>query len=138
VDKYVKLLTNFKKSSKYYLPSAKRKVQMHELSIAEELLGIIFENAERAGVKKVSEVNLRIGAFSGIMPDALRFAFEVLSQEKMTSGAKLNIEEIKPRLVCQRCQCVLDADESRCPGCGSEEIIAEGGHELQIVSFTGD
>jgi hydrogenase nickel incorporation protein HypA/HybF len=111
---------------------------MHELSIAEELLGIIYENAGRAGITRVSEVNLRIGAFSGILPDALQFAFDILSQEKITEGAKLNIEKIQPRFVCRECRCIIDIDAECCPECGSTEITAEGGHELQIVSFTGD
>jgi len=111
---------------------------MHELSIAEELLGIIFENAEKAGIKKVSEVNLRIGEFSGILPDALQFAFEVLSQEKITEGARLNIKTISPRFVCQGCQRRVSKQSQICPRCGSEEIAAEWGHDLQIVSFIGD
>ena len=111
---------------------------MHELSIAGELLGIIFENAEKAGIKKVSEVNLRIGEFSGILPDALQFAFEVLSQEKMTEGAQLNIKKVSPRFTCQGCGRRVRRGLEVCPRCGSNEITAEGGHELQIISFVGD
>ena len=65
---------------------------MHELSIAGELLEIIYRYAEDAGVSKVSSVNLRIGELSGIYPDSLEFAFEVLSEGKITENADLKIE----------------------------------------------
>ena len=51
---------------------------MHELSIAEELLEIITARASQEGIRKVEKINLRIGEFSGIMPDSLEFAFEML------------------------------------------------------------
>ena len=111
---------------------------MHELSIAEELLALIYENAEKAGIKKVSEVNLRVGEFSGVLPDALQFAFEMLSQKKITEGARLNIETVSPRFICQGCHHTVGRDSCKCPHCDSDEIVAEGGHDFQIVSFVGD
>ncbi len=111
---------------------------MHELSIAEELLDIIFKNAGKAGISKVSVVNLKIGEYAGIYPDSLEFAFEVLSQEKMTQGARVNIERIAPRFICQKCQSIVSRDKEKCEHCGSEEITMQGGDELEIVSFEGD
>ena len=111
---------------------------MHELSIAEELLKIIFENAIKAGIDKVSKVNLRIGAYSGIFPDSLEFAFEVLSQDKMTEGAQLIIERVTPRFICQQCNRSVESDRDYCENCGSDEIVMLGGDELEIVSFEGD
>ncbi len=111
---------------------------MHELSIAQELLDIIFVNAEEAGIRSVSEVNLRIGEYAGIFPDSLQFAFEVLSQDKMTEGASLNIEHVAPRFVCQKCQTELKRGEERCNRCGSSDIRMIGGDELELVSFEGE
>jgi hydrogenase nickel incorporation protein HypA/HybF len=66
---------------------------MHELSIAEELLNIITEKAQRAGIRKIVRIDLRIGEFSGVLPDALVFAFEMLSRDTMSEGARVEIEE---------------------------------------------
>jgi hydrogenase nickel incorporation protein HypA/HybF len=66
---------------------------MHELSIAEELLSIITEKAAQVGIHKISRIDLKIGEFSGILPDALVFAFEMLSKETMSEGARIEIEE---------------------------------------------
>ncbi len=111
---------------------------MHELSIAQELLDIIYVNAEEAGIRSVSEVNLRIGEYAGIFPDSLQFAFEVLSQDKMTEGASLNIEHVAPRYVCKKCQTELKRGEDHCTRCGSEDIRMIGGDELELVSFEGE
>ncbi|MGQ9615645.1 MAG: hydrogenase maturation nickel metallochaperone HypA/HybF [Spirochaetota bacterium] len=65
---------------------------MHELSIAEALLDLIQKRAACEGIKKVYEINLKIGEFSGVFIDSLRFAFEMLSKDTITEGASLNIE----------------------------------------------
>lgn len=65
---------------------------MHELSIAEELLQIITKKASQVGIGKIEQINLKIGEFSGILPDALIFAFEMLSKDTMTEGARIEIE----------------------------------------------
>ncbi len=65
---------------------------MHELSIAEELLQIIIKKASQLGIGKIEQINLKIGEFSGILPDALVFAFEMLSKDTITDGARIEIE----------------------------------------------
>jgi len=65
---------------------------MHELSIAEELLQIITNKASQVGISKIEQINLKIGEFSGILPDALIFAFELLSKDTMMEGARIEIE----------------------------------------------
>ena len=111
---------------------------MHELSIAEELLDIIYRYAEDAGISKISSVNLRIGEFSGIFPDSLEFAFEVLSEGKITENADLNIEKVAPKYVCRECGFCSGEYSENCKKCGREEMSIEGGSELEIVSFEGE
>jgi hydrogenase nickel incorporation protein HypA/HybF len=66
---------------------------MHELSITEELLHIISQRAAEENITRVFNVTLRIGRYSGVMEDALLFAFEALSQGTMTEGARIHIEK---------------------------------------------
>ena len=66
---------------------------MHELSITEELLQIIHRRAEEEGIQKILDINLKIGRYSGVFADALLFAFEVLSRDTISEGARVNIEE---------------------------------------------
>ena len=48
---------------------------MHELSIAEDIINVVNQEAAKAGAIKVDVVRLRVGALSGVVPDALRFSF---------------------------------------------------------------
>ncbi len=66
---------------------------MHELSITEELLKMIHRRAEEEGMQKISKINLKIGKYSGVLADALLFAFDVLSKDTISEGAHISIEE---------------------------------------------
>ena len=66
---------------------------MHELSIAEELLQIITTKASQVGIGKINQINLKIGEFSGVLSDALVFAFEMLSKDTISEGARIEIEQ---------------------------------------------
>ena len=111
---------------------------MHELSIAQELLEIITRRASQEGMGKVEKVNLRIGEFSGVMPDALEFAFEMLSKGTLTEGASVEVEVVSPTFICERCGKTSPSPEGGCKYCGSEELTLKSGSELEITSFEGE
>ena len=111
---------------------------MHELSIAEELLHIIEKRADQEGIQKVDRINLRIGELSGVFPDSLEFAFEVLSKGKISEGAYINIEMVTPRFRCTNCGNFVVAGVEKCPICSSSDLSFCGGNELEILSFEGD
>jgi hydrogenase nickel incorporation protein HypA/HybF len=62
---------------------------MHEVSIAQSILNIIKETAEKSGAKKIIGVKLKIGEFSCINFSSLQFAFSLISQGTPAEGAKL-------------------------------------------------
>ena len=47
---------------------------MHELGITEELIDIV---SRHAGTQKVHRVVLEIGKLSAVLPDAVRFCFDI-------------------------------------------------------------
>ena len=47
---------------------------MHELGITQNIIAIVSENAQN---KKVKRVLLEIGKLSAIMPDAIKFCFDI-------------------------------------------------------------
>ncbi len=61
---------------------------MHELGLTQEIVRVC---AVRAGEAKVVRVVVEIGQRSGVLSDAVRFAFEVLSQGTVLEGAVLEI-----------------------------------------------
>ncbi len=53
---------------------------MHELSIASAILDAVRKEAEKRPGVHVSKVGVRIGALSGVEPEALSFGFGALVQ----------------------------------------------------------
>ncbi len=107
---------------------------MHESGIASSLLEIIEREALPYGGLKVINVRLRIGKLSGVMPDALRFAFEALSKGGVAEGALLDIEEVPLRIRCNGCGRTSDAESffMACPHCKGVEVEIIAGRELEI------
>jgi hydrogenase nickel incorporation protein HypA/HybF len=70
---------------------------MHELSIAASLIDAANEEVLRQGVVIVRTLHVRVGQLSGVVPDALRFAFDVAVEGTPIAGASLVIEESEGR-----------------------------------------
>ena len=66
---------------------------MHELSIALSLLDAIGDELPKLGDVRVLAARVRVGALSGVAPDALSFAFDVASESSPIAGAQLAIEQ---------------------------------------------
>ena len=109
--------------------------KMHEVSIAQSLLKIAVENCEKNGYKRIEAIKVKVGRASGIMPDALLFAFDAVKIGSIADKASLNIEEIPVSGFCERCNKNFTVDEAfviNCPICGNISIRMETGRELHI------
>jgi len=66
---------------------------MHELSIALSLIDTVCDELPRLGQgASVRSVRIRVGPQSGVVADALTFAFEVAVADTPLVGARLEIE----------------------------------------------
>lgn len=103
---------------------------MHELGITQSIVEIV---AEHAGSAKVNRVTLEIGRLSAILPDAIRFCFDVCTQGTELDGAQLQIIEILGRGRCRQCGQELEMKDflARC-ACGSIDLECIAGQELTI------
>ena len=106
---------------------------MHELSIARSVVGIVEEQARG---RKVTRVTLEIGELSAIMPDAIRFCFDIVARGSALDGAALDIVEIPGRARCLHCggEVPLHDLAGRC-ACGSRRLQRLAGEELNIKSM---
>ena len=107
---------------------------MHELGITRNLVAIV---SERAAGKRVRRVWLEIGARSAIMPDAVRFCFDVVAQGTVLEGAALDILQIAPGLQCEDCGEYASSPEQAidCGTCGSSKVRRRTGDELNIKAM---
>lgn len=110
---------------------------MHEISLMEQTLNIVLANAQKENATKIHRLNMRIGAVSGVVPEALEFAFDVTTQGTLAEGAQLNLELVPAICNCSNCSTKFQPVDLyyQCPQCGalSSQIIQ--GKEIEIVSL---
>jgi hydrogenase nickel incorporation protein HypA/HybF len=103
---------------------------MHELGITQNIVVIVTEHAKGA---KVSRVVLEIGKLSAILPDAVKFCFDICTKATVLEGAILEIREIPGLAKCRQCgaEIALDKLFGVCK-CGSVQLDLITGEELKI------
>ena len=103
---------------------------MHELGITQNIVAIVAEQAQGT---KVRRVLLEIGKLSAIMPDAIRFCFDICSQDTVLQGATLEILETPGLAKCRQCgaEIPLEKPFGSCR-CGSKQLDLIAGEELKI------
>ena len=112
---------------------------MHELSIALEIISIVEEEMTRQRITALDSVAVRVGALSGVNPDALSFGFEAATADTALAGSRLVIETIPVRGKCRTCGHDFEVEEFVfiCPACGSTDLAVERGEELEVAHLTG-
>lgn len=108
---------------------------MHEYSIVDSLISIAIKECRKNGFNKIESVSVSIGKASGVMPEALLFAFDALKMETIANEAALHIEEIPLSGYCENCKGDFMTEEFfifACPSCGSGSLKITSGRELEI------
>ena len=103
---------------------------MHELGITQNTVAIVAEHAQG---KKVKRVLLEIGKLSAIMPDAIRFCFDICTLGTVLEGATLEILETPGLARCRQCNAEIPLEKpfGSC-SCGSLQLDLIAGEELKI------
>ena len=113
---------------------------MHELSLIQSLLNIVMQSAADNGIKKVSSVVLVVGESYGALPDALDFAFHVLTQGTVCAGAALVVQKKPLVLRCKEClaEFMPHGSARRCNCCQASHAEVVSGQELYIDYYEGE
>jgi hydrogenase nickel incorporation protein HypA/HybF len=103
---------------------------MHELGIVQEVIAVV---TERAGGARVTRVVLEIGKLTAVLPDAVRFCFDLCTEGTTAEGAELEIIETQGQARCRECGAgvTLDRPFGRC-ACGCSDLEWLAGEELKI------
>ena len=106
---------------------------MHEMGITQSIVAIV---AEQADGRKVKRVTLEIGKLAAVMPDAIRFCFDVVAQGSALDGAALDIHRnTRPRSLLDCGSDVMLTEVLGQCGCGSRKLERLAGQELNIKSM---
>jgi hydrogenase nickel incorporation protein HypA/HybF len=109
---------------------------MHELGIIQSAIAQAVDSARKAGATRVHRLRLTVGALSGVVPDSLRFAFDLACQDTPAQGAQLDILEVPPACWCEPCQSEFPAPDllGECPTCHTASSRLTRGTELELTS----
>ena len=111
---------------------------MHEMGIAMQVVEIATASIpEHLKNSRVQGVYLKIGKLSSVVPDSLRFCFDIVSKDTAIAGAVLYIDEIPVTARCKSCDnhWTITGPAFSCPGCSSGSIELISGQELDISSI---
>ncbi|MCG2723084.1 MAG: hydrogenase maturation nickel metallochaperone HypA [Thermodesulfovibrionales bacterium] len=108
---------------------------MHEVSIAQGMLDIVIENCRKQGCSGIESIKVKIGKASGVVPDALLFAFEAMKAGTLAEKATLIIDQVPISGFCNNCNSGFTVDDAyaiSCPHCNSFSIRVDTGRELNV------
>jgi hydrogenase nickel incorporation protein HypA/HybF len=118
---------------------------MHEMSIAQSLVGIVQQEMSKHGVSRLVSVRVCHGALAAVVPHALEFAWQAVTQDTPLAGARLDMVEVAVRLRCSSCGKEFTPEDCDrlllipCPACGEDlghEVLE--GKELYIENLEAD
>ena len=106
---------------------------MHELSITRNVVAIVGQHARGRLVRRVT---LEIGVLAAVVPDAVRFCFDVVSTGTPLAGAELVIDQVPASGTCRACGATFAVERpvAVC-GCGARDVAVRGGDELKTRSM---
>ncbi len=135
---------------------------MHEWALAESVIKTSIAAAEKEQLKKITEINVKLGALQQITDDIFRFALDELvsSYKDKFKDVTINIEAEETTLQCKQCEHSwqfkdmkdgLSEDEAeaihfipevafvhtRCPKCHSPDFKIVKGRGVSISSIKG-
>ena len=107
---------------------------MHETGIAWSILEMANREAARAGAP-LSAVGVRLGEMSGVVEEALSFAFDALKADAGAAQAELVVERVAVEALCPHCGSTTRPEGELilwCPHCGSPMRIVSG-EQMEIA-----
>ncbi len=107
---------------------------MHELSIAEALVDVVERHADG---RPVTRVDVRVGHLRQVVPDALSFAFTLLTAGTALEGTELHIAHVPAAGRCRACgkQSVFEDLPLACAHCESLDVELTAGEELCVEAL---
>jgi len=108
---------------------------VHELSLSSAIVNTVVKHADG---RRVTAVDMRIGALRQVVPDTLEFYFGFVAEGTVCEGARLEQELIPARLRCASCEreWEIELPVFMCPACGGAgRIEVASGDEFLVESI---
>ena len=112
---------------------------MHELALMTSLVNRVCEIALAENAKRVTDIHVKRGELSGVIPEALEFCFDVCVADTIAENANLCIQDVEAKWRCDSCENIITKVEDLsipiCPKCENHKLTLIEGREFQLDSI---
>ncbi len=107
---------------------------MHELALGEAIVDTVRRHA---GGRSVRRVTARIGHMRQVVPAALQFAWEMLTDGSDLAGCRLEIDHVPAVITCRGCgsTTTLEFPILLCDACDSADVELVSGEEFLVATM---
>jgi hydrogenase nickel incorporation protein HypA/HybF len=77
--------------------------EMHEMSLASNVVEIALATASQNAATKIKQVNISIGEYALVQEEQLQFCLDVLAQGTLAEGAKFILKAKRGSILCEVC-----------------------------------
>ena len=108
---------------------------MHELAVTEGVLKVAIG---AAGGRRITAIDLVLGAINTIVDDSVQFYFDALSHGTLAEGAVLRFRRVPATALCLDCGATMEVAPplpDHCASCASRYLHVSGGNEFLIESI---
>lgn len=111
---------------------------MHELAVVHALIDLAIARA--VPDRPVREVEIEVGALTGLVTDSLCFYYDCLSPDTALAGSRLICREVPAAVRCAVCDERYEPERFArvCPACGSLGGSVLSGSELNLLRVESD
>ena len=110
---------------------------MHELMLAESVIGIIEAAAKQAPGRRVVRVRLALGQLAHVEPEALLYCCELVGRDSVAAQAEYLVERTPGQAWCMPCAqtVALPGPIEPCPLCGAYQLTITGGQDMRVIDI---
>jgi len=113
---------------------------LHELGITQNILKLVLQEAEKNHAQRILKVRLKVGEFTLVEPECVRYYFSILSRDTIAEGAVMEAEKIPLKIRCKKCaeeEVLSDVEVPlfTCSRCQSGEVEIVSGKELFVENI---
>ncbi len=110
---------------------------MHELALTQGIIDIVCSEQKKQGFNDVREIRLKVGEYSGIVPDYIKDFFPTVSKGTCAERASLVISFIPAEIRCLDCGFEGKPGNRKafCPQCGGTAFTMIKGREFYVENI---
>ncbi len=112
---------------------------MHELALMSSLVERVCEIADNENAIRVTDIYVKRGELSGVIPESLEFCFDVCVADTIAASANFHIRDIAAKWCCDSCGNTIGKVEDLsipiCPKCNNYKLTLIEGREFQLDSI---